>query len=89
MRFRFLPPKRFILLALTLVLVLSATVVWSDTGCNTVPYSRAYQSPNGDLGWCAGYYVLSCTYCWSSGGQGETCSTNLNYPCIAGPETQN
>jgi len=82
-------PRRWFLLVLALVLVLAGTVVWSDSGCDTVYYSRAYQSPNGDIGWCAGYYVLHCTYCWNSGGMGATCANNYDYPCISGPEHQN
>lgn len=79
--------RRAVLLLLV-VGTLGATAVWSDSGCNTVPYSLAYQSPTGDLGWCEGWWYSDCTYCWNSAGGGSTCANNWDTPCISGPAVQ-
>lgn len=67
----------------------ATTTVWSDSGCNSVPYSLAYQAPDGQTGWCEGWWYSDCTYCWNSAGGGTTCANNFEAPCVFVPENRN
>jgi hypothetical protein len=67
--------------------LVSAAVVNAD--CWRVSRSRAVNDYGSGTGWCEGCSSLDCTYCWTTEGNGGSCSTNTIWTCTPTEEHRN
>jgi len=80
--------RRLLFCLILTILVSAAPLTVHSYDCWRVANSMPVNDWRAGAGWCAGWWYADCSYCWTSEGNGGSCSTTL-YTCSPHQEYQN